>query len=255
MFNFLKRPIILRKKDNEDALNRLKVLFYLKEKGKETDLILVYTFLHDSDWNVRNAAASTLLELIEVYPEHKENTLNHLHDLIEISSLSVKLVVLEILGKMQDYSSKEIIAKILEESDYDLQYAAIRSIGFLDDVDVLHSLKNVIYVKDYITRRAAIHSIIRITKSVKEDNKLEQLTPHIHLLVEAYIELGELKDIVYKIFDFGDSNLFPEMRGYSEYEIIRLEALLNENDYSVEAYQNFARLIYPLYFPVKNEKI
>jgi len=248
-----KRWLVLQKRSSEEALDRIKVALFLKKKGKESDLKYIYPLLEDKDWNVRNAAASTLIRLVSLYPHVKASVLDHMHKLIGSASLAIKLTILEVLGKLKDYSSKEIIVKILDESDFDLQYAAIRAIGFLDDVDVLYSLKNVVYVKDYITRRAAILSIIRIANSVEESKQIEELTPHIHLLIEAYIELNELSDIIYKILDYGDPDNFPEMRGYTEFEIVKLETLLEEHDYRVGVYQNFSRLVYPLYFPLPKE--
>ena len=186
--------------------------------------------------------------------ETKKDVLNHLHDLIEKPSLAVKLVVMEILGHLKDYDSKPYLVKLLEESDYDLQYAAIRAIGFLDDVDVLYPLNPVVYAKDYITRRAAILSVIRISESVKQENQVEKLSPHIHILIESYIELDQLGEIICTVLDYGDSTLFPEMRGYGEAEIVKLEGLIEQRDYSVEIYQNFAKLIFPTYFPIDEEQ-
>ena len=184
----------------------------------------------------------------------KEEVLNYLHDLIETNSLAIKLSVLEVLGRLKDYTSKPFLVRLLEESDYDLQYAAIRAIGYLDDVDVLFPLKNVVYAKDYITRRAAILSVIRISNSVKEDEYLEKLTAHIHIVIESYLELDQLGKIICKIIDYGDPQTFPEMKGYIESEIVKLEGLIEERDYSVEMYQNFARLIFPVYFPIVEDK-
>ncbi len=247
-----KRWRTLRKRSSENALDRVSVALFLKKEGKAEDMVYLLPYLNDKDWNVRNAAASALIELAITFPEIKESLLSKLHEQVKQGKLAEKLVILEILGKLKDYSSKETIVKILNESDYDLQYAAIRAIGFLDDVDVLYSLKNVVYVKDYITRRAALLSIVRIANSIEKEDRVKQLTPHVHLLIEAYVELNQLGESIYEILEFGDPDYFPEMRGYSEFEIVKLESLLEERDYRVIVYQNFAKLIFPLYFPLPN---
>ena len=109
------------------------------------------------------------------------------------------------------------------------------------------------YAKDYITRRAAILSVVRISNSVEEEQQTEKLTAHIHILIESYVEIDKLGDIIVKIMDFGDPSQFPEMKGYSESEIVKLESLIEQKDYSIEMYQNFSRLIFPIYFPLTDE--
>ena len=248
--NFFKGLGMGRKLYSDVPLERAQFALFQQIKGKAKTVNKLLPLLQDSDWNVRNAATSSIIFLITEYPEAKDNVLSHLHNIVETSTLSVKLSILEVLGKLKHYDSKHYLVKMLEESGYDLQYAAIRAIGYLDDVDVLYSLKNVVYAKDYITRRAALLSVIRITDSVTEEEILSKLTPHIHLLIESYIELNKLDEVMLKIFDYGDPENFPNMKGYSESEIVKLESLIETKDYSVEMYQNFAKLIYPTYFPI-----
>lgn len=247
---FIKGINIGKKLRSLEPLDRAHFALFQQVKGKAKTVKKLLPLLQDSDWNVRNAAASSIIYLAKIFPEIKGEILSHLHDLLDESTLSIKLSILEVLGKLKHYDSKPYLVKILEESGYDLQYAAIRAIGYLDDVDVLYSFKNVVYAKDYITRRAAILSVIRITNSVKEDKILENLTPHIHLLIESYLELDNLGEVICKILDYGDPAKFPDMKGYTESEIVKLESLIEEKDYSVEMYQNFAKLIYPTYFPI-----
>ncbi|MHA2357180.1 MAG: HEAT repeat domain-containing protein [Candidatus Heimdallarchaeaceae archaeon] len=248
--DFFKGMFIGRKSKSDNPLERVDFILFIRRKGKTKDIKKIFPLIQDSDWNVRNAAASTIIELVRNFPEIKEEALTYLHELIEKDSLAVKLSILEVLGHLKDYSSKPFLLRLLEESDFDLQYAAIRAIGYLDDVDVLFPLKNVVYAKDYITRRAAILSVIRIANSVKEDEQLEKLIAHIHVIIESYLELNQLGNIICKIIDYGDPQTFPEMKGYIESEIVKLEGLIEEKDYSVEMYQNFARLIFPIYFPI-----
>ena len=249
--DFLQKFSIGRKLKSEDPLERAFYSIFLERTGKAKNIDKIYLLLEDSDWNVRNAAASAIINLTTKFPEIKEKTLAHLHDLLEKRSLAIKLSILEVLGHLKDYASKPYLVKILEESDYDLQYAAIRAIGYLDDTDVLYPLKNVVYANDYITRRAAILSVIRISNSVSKEKELEQLTPHIHIIIEAYLELESLGNQICKILDYGDSTIFPKMKGYNESEIVKLEGLIEQKDYSIEMYQNFAKLIFPLYFPIE----
>ena len=246
---------MLKKINSPEKIERLKVTLYLKEKGKIADLDTLFKLLKDEDWNVRNASAQALLTLIERYPILKDQALKTLHNLIKESSLSVKLPILEVLGKLKDYKSKPYLQKLLEESDYDLLYAAVRAIGFLTDVDILASLKNVVYAKDYITRRAALLSVIRIVNAIEPENRVKVLASHIHLLMEVYLELNELGDIICEILDYGDPQDFPEMKGYNEYEIVKLEELLERKDYSVEMYRNFSKLIYPQYFLYPHDQV
>jgi len=251
--SFFKRMFIGRKLKSDEPLDRAHFALFLQRKPKARNVKKVITLIEDSDWNVRNAASSTLINLIAQFPETKEKVLKYFHDLLERSSLAIKISTLEVLGKLKDYSSKPYLVKILEESDYDLQYAAIRAIGYLDDVDVLYPLTNVVYAKDYITRRAAILSVIRISNSVKEEEQIEKLTPHIHIIIESYLELNQLGEIFCKILDYGDFDKFPNMKGYTESAIVRLEDLMEQKDYSVEMYQNFAKLIFPKYFPIAED--
>ncbi|MBY8999410.1 MAG: HEAT repeat domain-containing protein [Candidatus Heimdallarchaeota archaeon] len=250
IIHFLKGLSMGRKLQSHEPLDRAHFALFQQIKGKTKTVGKLLPLLQDSDWNVRNAAASSIIFLASKYPEAKDEVLSHLHNIVETSSLSIKLSILEIIGKLKHYDSKPYLVKILEDSGYDLQYAAIRAIGYLDDVDVLYPLKNVVYVKDYITRRAALLSVIRITNSVNEDEILAKLTPHIHLIIESYIELNKLDEVMLKILDYGDEEAFPDMKGYSESEIVKLESLIETKDYSVEMYQNFAKLIYPTYFPI-----
>ncbi len=252
--DFLRGLTIGRKLKSEDPLDRAYFSLFIRRRGKAKDIKRIYPLIEDSDWNVRNAAAATIIELASKYPEIKKNVLNHLHNLIENSSLAIKLSTLEVLGHLKDYGSKPYLVKILEESDYDLQYAAIRAIGYLDDVDVLNPLKNVVYARDYITRRAAILSVVRIANSVKEEEQVGKLTDHMHIVMESYLELEELGETICKIMDFAEVDKLPEMKGYSESEIVKLEGLIEQKDYSVELYQNFARLIFPVYFPLDEEE-
>ncbi|MHA1668058.1 MAG: HEAT repeat domain-containing protein [Candidatus Heimdallarchaeaceae archaeon] len=255
MMNFVKGLFIERKLRSEDPLERAFYAIFQQKKRKTKKIDKLLALLEDKNWNVRSAAASSVINLVLEYPNIRQRILTHLHELIEKPSLAVKLSIMEILGQLRDYSSKQYLLKILKESDYDLQYAAIRAIGYLDDVDVLYSLQNVVYAKDYITRRAAILSVIRIANSVKEEDQLEKLTPHIHLLIEAYLELDQLGEIICKILDYGDRATFPKMKGYTEAEIVKLEGLIETKDYSVEMYQNFAKLIFPVYFPIEEDII
>ena len=250
MMDFFRRMFIGKKLKSDEPLDRVHFAFFLQKKPKSRNIKKILPLIEDMDWNVRNAASLTLIHLIEHFPETKEKVLEYLHDLIERSSLAIKLSTLEVLGKLKDYSSKPYLVKVLEESDYDLQYAAIRAIGYLDDVDMLYPLTNVVYAEDYITKRAAILSVIRISKSVKDEEQIEKLTPHIHIIIESYLELDQLGEIFCKILDYGDFNQFPNMKGYHESEIVKLEDLIEQKDYSVEMYQNFAKLIFPKYFPI-----
>ena len=253
LVNFFRKITIGGKQKSIDPLDRAYFALFIQKNGKVKSINKIFPLIVDSDWNVRNAAASTLVEFASKFPELKVKILDHLHDLIEKSSLAVRLSTLEVLGHLKDYASKPYLVKILEESDYDLQYAAIRAIGYLDDVDVLYPLKNVVYARDYITRRAAILSVVRIANSVAEEEQSDKLTPHIHILVESYLELEQVGDIICKVMDFGDRDKFPDMKGYTESEIVKLEGLIEQKDYSVEMYQNFARLIFPVYFPLQEE--
>jgi len=252
--NFLKGLGMGNKLHSEDPLDRVHFALFQKIKGKAKTVEKLLPLLEDSEWNVRNAASSSIIFLVSKYPESKKEVLSHLHSLVEKSSLSIKLSILEILGKLKHYDSKPYLIKMLEESGYDLQYAAIRAIGYLDDVDVLYPLKKVVYARDYITKRAAILSVIRITTSVKEEEIIKKLTPHIHLIIESYLELNKLDEVVTKILDYGDPESFPDMKGYTESEIVKLESLIETKDYSIEMYQNFAKLIYPTYFPIAENK-
>ncbi len=251
--DFIKGLSIGKKQKSKDPLDRANYALFKRKNGKANDMKKIYPLITDGDWNVRNAAASTMVELVKRFPDLKKDVLSYLHELVEKDSLAIKLSILEVLGHLKDYESKPYLVKILEESDYDLQYAAIRAIGYLDDVDVLYPLKNVVYARDYITRRAAILSVIRIANSVEENQQTEKLTPHIHVIIEAYVEIDLLGDIIGKILDYGEPEKFPEMKGYSESEIVKLEGLVEQRDYSVEMYQNFARLIFPVYFPLTEE--
>ncbi len=253
LLDFFRKLSIGKKAKSDDPLERAYYSIFTERTGKAKDLAKIYPLIEDPDWNVRNAAASAIINLNNRFPEIKDKTLTHLHDLLEKRSLAIKLSILEVLGHLKDYASKPYLVKILEESDYDLQYAAIRAIGYLDDSDVLYPLKNVVYAKDYITRRAAILSVIRISNSINKEKELEELTPHIHIIIEAYLELKALGEQICKILDYGDSTSFPKMKGYNESEIVKLEGLIEKKDYSAEIYQNFARLIFPLYFPIDVE--
>ena len=254
LLDFFQKFSIGRKFKSENPLERAYYSVFMERTGKVKNIDKLYILLEDLDWNVRNAAASAIISLNFEFPEIKERTLKHFHDLLDKSSLAIKLSILEVLGHLKDYASKPYLVKILEESDYDLQYAAIRAIGYLDDTDVLYPLKNVIYAKDYITRRAAILSVIRISNSVSKEKVLDLLTPHIHLIIEAYLELEALGEYICQILDYGDSTMFPNMKGYNESEIVKLEGLIEQKDYSAEIYQNFSRLIFPLYFPLDGEQ-
>lgn len=253
LMNFFKGLTIGSKIKSDDPLDRAYYSIFLERNGKAKNINKIYPLLEDTDWNVRNAAASAIVNLTNNFPETKEKALEHLHNLLETSSLAIKLTILEVLGHLRDYASKPYLVKILEESTYDLQYAAIRALGYLDDTDVLFSLKNVVYAKDYITRRAAILSVIRIATSVKKEEQLEHLTSHIHIIIESYLELNALEDIICNILDYGEPELFPKLRGYNESEIVKLEGLIEKKEYSIEIYQNFARLIFPLYFPLDGD--
>lgn len=249
-----KRWRILRKQNSDDALDRLHVALFLEKYGTAKDLELLHKYIEDKDWNVRNATAAAIISILNKYPDAKNSTLELLHKLIGTKSLATKLTTMEIMGQLKDYASKPYLQKVLEESDYDLQYAAIKAIGYLDDIDLLESLKNVVYAKDYITRKAALLTVVRLVKSVPEEGKIEKITKYVHLLIEAYIELNELGEEICNILDYGDPSMFPEMRGYCEYEIVKLEALINSKSYSPEMYRNFAKIIYPVYFVVEGEK-
>ncbi|MHA1198453.1 MAG: HEAT repeat domain-containing protein [Candidatus Heimdallarchaeaceae archaeon] len=251
--DFLRGLSIGRKLKSQDPLDRAYYSLFIRRRGKANDIKNIYPLIEDSDWNVRNAAASTMVELSSKYPTIKPNVLAYLHNLVEKSSLAIKLSTLEVLGHLKDYASKPYLVKILEESDYDLQYAAIRAIGYLDDVDVLHPLKNVVYARDYITRRAAILSVVRIANSVKEEDQVEKLTDHFHIILESYLELDELGETICKILDYAEVDKLPDMKGYSESEIVKLEGLIETKDYNIEIYQNFARLIFPVYFPLDED--
>lgn len=251
--DFLRGLTIGRKLKSQDPLDRAYFSLFIRRRGKAKDIKRIYPLIEDSDWNVRNAAASTMVELSSKYPTIKQNVLAHLHNLVENSSLAIKLSTLEVLGHLKDYGSKPYLVKILEESGFDLQYAAIRAIGYLDDVDVLYPLKNLVYARDYITRRAAILSVVRIANSVKEEDQVEKMTNHTHIILESYLELGELGEIICKILDFAEADKLPDMKGYSESEIVKLEGLIELKDYTPEIYQNFARLIFPVYFPLDEE--
>lgn len=248
--DFWRSLSIGRKLKSLDPLDRAYFSLFIRRRGKAKDIQRIYPLLEDSDWNVRNAAASTMISLTLAYPEIKQDVLEHLHNLVEHSSLAIKLSILEVLGHLKDYGSKPYLVKILEESDYDLQYAAIRAIGYLDDVDVLNPLTNVVYAKDYITRRAAILSVVRIVNSVEEADQVEKLTEHTHIILESYLELNELGEVICKILDYAEKDKLPSMRGYSESEIVKIEGLIEQKDYNIEIYQNFARLIFPVYFPL-----
>ena len=250
MMGFFRGLSINKKIKSNEPLDRAYYALFLQRKGKAKSTKKLLPLLEDSDWNVRNAAVSTVVYLVEKFPEIKENILNHLHKLVDESTLAVRLSILEAIGQLKDYASKPYLVKILKESGYDLQYAAIRAIGYLDDVDVLFPLGNVVYAQDYITRRAAILSVVRISESVKEETKIEKLTPHIHIIIESYLEVEKLGKIICGIMDFGEPDKFPGMKGYTESAIVKLEGLIEQKDYSVELYQNFAKLIFPLYFPI-----
>ena len=253
MMGFFRGLSINKKIKSNEPLDRAYYALFLQRKGKAKSTKKLLPLLEDSDWNVRNAAVSTVVYLVEKFPEIKENILNHLHKLVDESTLAVRLSILEAIGQLKDYASKPYLVKILKESGYDLQYAAIRAIGYLDDVDVLFPLGNVVYAQDYITRRAAILSVVRISESVKEETKIEKLTPHIHIIIESYLEVEKLGKIICGIMDFGEPDKFPGMKGYTESAIVKLEGLIEQKDYSVELYQNFAKLIFPLYFPIDEE--
>ncbi|MHA1686233.1 MAG: HEAT repeat domain-containing protein [Candidatus Heimdallarchaeaceae archaeon] len=244
---------ILRKQRSENPLDRLRIALFLNKNGTEKDVELLYELIENKDWNVRNAAAAALIAMVQKYPTLKSSVLDFLHKLLETKSLATKLTTMEILGKLKDYTSKPFLKQILEESDYDLQYAAIRAIGYLDDIDLLESLKSVVYAKDYITRKAALLTVVRLVESVPENERIEKLTPYLHLLIEVYIELNQLGDEICNILDYGEPEQLPEMKGYCEYEIVKLESLINSRSYSPEMYRNFAKVIYPLYFVVGNQ--
>ena len=250
MIGFFRGLSLNKKIKSNEPLDRAYYALFLQRKGKAKSIKKLLPLLEDSDWNVRNAAVSTVVYLVETFPEIKENILNHLHKLVDESTLAVRLSILEAIGQLKDYTSKPYLVKILKESGYDLQYAAIRAIGYLDDVDVLFPLENVVYARDYITRRAAILSVVRISESAKEETKIEKLTPHIHIIIESYLEVEKLGKIICGIMDFGEPDQFPGMKGYTESAIVKLEGLIEQKDYSVELYQNFAKLIFPLYFPI-----
>ena len=253
MMDFFRSITINRKLKSSEPLDRAFFALFLKRKRKAKSIKKLLPLLEDEDWNVRNATVSTFVSLVETFPGIKENVLNHLHKLLDESSLAIRLSILEAIGQLKDYASKPYLVKILEESGYDLQYAAIRAIGYLDDVDVLFPLENVVYARDYITRRAAILSVVRISESVEEETVLEKLTPHIHIIIESYLEIEKLGNQICKIMDFGEQDQFPGMKGYTESAIVKLESLIEQKDYSIEMYQNFAKLIFPLYFPLDEE--
>lgn len=255
MMDFFRGLSINKKIKSNEPLDRAYYALFLQKKGKAKSIKKLQPLLEDSDWNVRNAAVSTVVYLVEKFPEIKENVLNHLHKLVDESTLAVRLSILEAIGQLKDYASKPYLVKILEESGYDLQYAAIRAIGYLDDVDVLFPLENVVYARDYITRRAAILSVVRISESAKEETKIGKLTPHIHIIIESYLEIEKLGNLICSIMDFGEPDQFPGMKGYTESAIVKLEGLIEQKDYSVELYQNFAKLIFPLYFPIDENVI
>ncbi len=173
MMGFFRGLSINKKIKSNEPLDRAYYALFLQRKGKAKSTKKLLPLLEDSDWNVRNAAVSTVVYLVEKFPEIKETILNHLHKLVDESTLAVRLPILEAIGQLKDYASKPYLVKILKESGYDLQYAAIRAIGYLDDVDVLFPLGNVVYAQDYITRRAAILSLVRISKSLIEETKIE----------------------------------------------------------------------------------
>jgi hypothetical protein len=84
---------------------------------------------------------------------------------------------------------------------------------------------------------------------------VEKLTPHIHIIIESYLEIDKLGNVICKVLDYGEVDQFPGMKGYTESAIVKLEGLIEQRDYSIELYQNFAKLIFPLYFPINEDVV
>ena len=79
--SFFKVMFIGRKLKSDEPLDRAHFALFLQKKPKARNVKKILTLIEDSDWNVRNAASSTLINLVAKFPEIKEKVLEYLHDL------------------------------------------------------------------------------------------------------------------------------------------------------------------------------
>ena len=75
--DFFKRLTINRKLKSREPLDRAFFALFLQRKRKAKSIKKLLPLLEDEDWNVRNATVSTVVILVETFPEIKENALNH----------------------------------------------------------------------------------------------------------------------------------------------------------------------------------
>ena len=80
--NFLKGLGMGRKLNSEIPLDRVQFALFQQIKGKVKTVRKLLPLLEDSEWNVRNAASSSILFLVSKYPESKNEVLSHLQGLV-----------------------------------------------------------------------------------------------------------------------------------------------------------------------------
>ena len=249
---FMPRKFLESKLSQEQSeLAKVKALHALIQKANKKSIEQLFATFDDPSPNVRNYAARALATIAQAKPDTLEAILKQAEDIAKTGNLAQRIVAIQLLGFLEQKESIPLLLDIVMNAGYDLQYAAISAMHYETSPDILNALGYASRSPDYITRRAAVNSVRNIVQRMPKEEWVPVLASHLHLLLDVYLEISELANVIVYILDNAEKTELPAAKGYKEFDLIKMRKMLEKFEYSKYVYENLWTITFPAYHPLE----
>ncbi|OLS23189.1 MAG: hypothetical protein HeimC2_27420 [Candidatus Heimdallarchaeota archaeon LC_2] len=246
-----------RKLKSDDIPTQYTSIYIIGAFGKFQHVELIIRYLHDSSQVLRNRAAQSLKEIYPRLenPEDKNSFVVLILKALENSdSLTHKLTLIEVMRDFDLKIREKILGPMILQTENDLQYIVIQSLGDTKDFDILDAVLNSADTTDLILRKTALKTWYEGIKLHDLELSVAYCAPRMHYVIRAAYELQTKGEFLRNLLSHANNNDLPSPKAYPDFIMRYFTELLGNWEYDPDAYRSLHAILVPSYFTFNTDE-
>ena len=245
-----------RKLRSEDPVDQFNSLRILGEFIDNNEINIIFEKTSSSNQLIRIGAAFSLRQLYDRIELELDRSIFEelvLAKFTQTLSLQEKIILLEVIRHFPLYVREEVLAPLILQSDFDLQYGVIKTLSDSKNPEILDNVLESSRSSDLVLRKTALSTWYSGIENVDFVEPVEYCTPRLHFLIRASYELQSDGLLLKKVLSYASKNDLPIPKAYPDFIIRYLTELLSKWEYDPDAYISLHAIAVPSYFTFDSE--
>ncbi len=246
-----------RKIKSSDVPTQYTSLYLFGAFGKFQHVELIVEYLNNPSQVLRNRSAQSLKEIYSRIEnsEEKDSFVSLILEYLEKSdNLTHKLTLIEVMRDFDLDLRERILGPMILQTENDLQYIVIRSLGDTMDLDILDAVLSAADTTDLILRKTALKTWYEGIKLYDLEASVAYCAPRMHFVIRAAYELQTEGEFLRNLLSHSNNNDLPSPKAYPDFIMRYFTELLGKWEYDPDAYRSLHAILVPSYFTFDDDE-